>query len=91
MLLTAVVRSWTDCLATRVADDANTVWTEQLLEHVNQRGQSLRARVEVRIDADSSYRIYALALPLYDPLFGRRVDSHSFCSVTRKQNEQMIL
>ena len=25
------------------------------------------------------------------PLFGRRMDLHSFCSVTREQDEQMIL
>ena len=46
--ITEVVKSWTDCLAARLADDANAAWTEQLLEHVNQGGRSLKARVEVR-------------------------------------------
>lgn len=45
--ITAVVETWTDCLARRLADDANAAWTEQLLEHVNRSGRTLKARVEV--------------------------------------------
>ena len=45
--ITAVVKIWTDCLATRLADDANAAWTEQLLERVNRSGKTLKARVEV--------------------------------------------
>ncbi len=48
--ITAVVKTWADCLAERLADDANAAWTEQLLEYVNQKGKDLRARVEVRLD-----------------------------------------
>ena len=46
--ITAVIKTWTDCLAKRLADDANAAWTEQLLEHVNQSGRNLKSRVEVR-------------------------------------------
>ena len=45
--ITAVVKAWTDCLARRLADDANATWTEQLLEHANRSGGTLKARVEV--------------------------------------------
>ena len=48
--ITAVVKSWSDCLAERLADDANADWTEQLLETINRDGKSLRARVEVCLD-----------------------------------------
>lgn len=46
--ITAVIRTWTDCLAKRLADDANAAWTEQFLEHVNQSGKNVKSRVEVR-------------------------------------------
>lgn len=46
-----VVKAWIDCLAKRLADDANAAWTEQLLEHVHQNGKSLTARVEVSLAA----------------------------------------
>lgn len=45
--ITAVIKTWTDCLARLLADDANANWTEQLLEHVNQGGRNMKARVEV--------------------------------------------
>lgn len=46
--ITTVIKAWLDCLTKRLADDANAAWTEQLLEHVNQSGRNLKARVETR-------------------------------------------
>ena len=45
--ITSVIKTWTDCLAKRLADDANADWTEQLLEHANQGSRNMKARVEV--------------------------------------------
>lgn len=50
----SVVKAWTDCLTNRLADDANAAWTEQLLEHVNKNGRTLKTRVEVGLAALSS-------------------------------------
>lgn len=46
--ITAVVKAWVDCLADRLADDANAAWTEQLLDYVNETTRTLKARVESR-------------------------------------------
>lgn len=51
--ITTVIKAWLDCLTKRLADDANAAWTEELLEHVNQSGKNLKARVEVRLNATS--------------------------------------
>lgn len=47
--ITAVIKTWTDCLARRLADDANATWTEQLLEYANEGGRNMKARVEVSL------------------------------------------
>lgn len=62
--ITAVVKAWVDCLADRLADDANAAWTEQLLDYVNETTRTLKARVEVSLAAFSFKEddiMYALA------------------------------
>jgi len=39
-----VVKSWTECMNTRLGDDAHAAWTEQLLETC---GRSLEVQVDV--------------------------------------------
>ena len=47
--ITGIIRTWTDCLTERLADDADANWTEQLLEHIKHGRMDLKARVEVRL------------------------------------------
>ena len=43
-----VVKTWVECLIGRLEDDANSMWSDKLLEYVGRSGRNLlRARVEV--------------------------------------------
>lgn len=63
-MITAVVKTWTDCLAKRLADDANADWTEQLLEYANQGSKNMKARVEVRPFLGSRFKHHLIVLKL---------------------------
>ena len=65
--ITAVIKTWIDCLARRLADDANATWTEQLLEHASQGCRSMKARVEVSLFLRGGNRKHSVIVLKFPP------------------------